>query len=68
MEKELYDISVALRDLLREVDEKMLSRDQMMQRILTMSDEYMEKYEDVLLERLVDEQNDPNNPRFDYGL
>jgi hypothetical protein len=66
--EELHNISASLRNLLREADNTAMSREQIMYRILLMSDEYMERYEDELLKALIESQNDPSNPRYDYGL
>jgi hypothetical protein len=66
--EELHSISVELRNLLREADKTAMSREQIMYRILLMSDEYMERYEEKLIKELVDNQMDPSHPRYDYGL
>lgn len=65
---ELHNISIELRNLLREADNTAMTREQLMYRILLMSEEYMERYEDQSLKLLIEGQNDPSNPRYDYGL
>jgi beta-xylosidase len=66
--EELHSISTELRNILREADNTAMTREQLMYRILLMSDEYMERYENSLLNLIVDAQNDPSHPRYDYGL
>jgi beta-xylosidase len=66
--EELHNISIELRNILREADSTAMTREQLMYRILLMSEEYMERYEDQSLKVLIEGQNDPSNPRYDYGL
>jgi hypothetical protein len=66
METLHFEVSNSLRTLLREAES--MTREQLLYRILLMSDEHLEKYEELLLNRLVVEQMDPSHPRYDYGL
>ncbi len=66
METLHFEVSNSLRTLLREAES--MTREQLLYRILLMSDEHLEKYEELLLNRLVAEQMDPSHPRYDYGL
>jgi hypothetical protein len=66
MEKLHFEIYKSLRALLREAEP--MTREQLFHRILLMSDEHYEKYEKLMLDKLVAEQMDPSNPRYDYGL
>jgi hypothetical protein len=66
METLHFDVHTSLRALLREAESMTL--EQLLYRILLMSDEHLEKYEKLMLDKLVAEQMDPSNPRYDYGL
>jgi hypothetical protein len=66
METLHFEVYTSLRNLLREADH--LTHEQLLYRILLMSDEHYEKYETLMLETLVKEQMDPNHTRYDYGL
>ena len=66
MEELHFEIYKNLRALLREADH--LSHSQLLHQILSMTDAHYERYEELMLQKLVEEQMDPNHPRYDYGL
>jgi hypothetical protein len=63
-----YSIFKELRSLARKADIEQMSAYEMIGALLLMSDEHNEKYETLMLEQLVEDQNDETNPRYDYGL
>ena len=66
METLHFDVYTSLRVLLREAES--MTHEQLLYRILLMSDEHLEKHEKLVLDKLVAEQTDPSNPRYDYGI
>jgi hypothetical protein len=66
METLHFEVYTSLRSLLREAET--LTQEQLSYRILLMSDEHYEKYEELMLNKLVADQMDPSHPRYDYGL
>ena len=66
METLHFEVYTSLRALLREAES--MTREQLLYRILLMSDEHYEKYEELMLNKLVADQMDPSHPRYEYGL
>jgi hypothetical protein len=63
-----FDVRKELCDLARRADVEQMSAYEILGAILLMSDEHNEKYETLMLEQIIEDQNDPSNPRYDYGL
>jgi hypothetical protein len=63
-----YDIYKELRELARKADIEQMSANEILGALLLASDAHNEKYETLMLEQIVEDQNDHSNPRYDYGL
>ena len=63
-----YSIYKELRELARKADIEQMSAYEILGALLLASDAHNEKYETLMLEQIVEDQNDPSNPRYDYGL
>jgi len=65
---EYYEFQQKLRDLARHADNIGLGRQGILEEIVTLAEEYLERAEDLELKQIVEMQQDPSNPRYDYGL
>ena len=65
---EYYEFQSQLRDLARKADLKSLSRQDILNEIVNIANDYLEKAEELELEMIFSDQTNPNNPRYDYGL
>ncbi len=63
-----YEFQRKLRDLARRADHAGLGRQGILKELVDLADEYLEKAEEIELKSIIDMQNDPSNPRYDYGL
>jgi hypothetical protein len=63
-----FNVYKELRELTRKADVEQMSVYEILGALLIMSDEHNEKYETLMLEQIVEDQNDLSNPRYDYGL
>jgi len=63
-----YNVYKELRALVRKADIEQMSANEIFGALLQMSDEHEHTYETLMLEKIVEDQIDPTNPRYDYGL
>jgi hypothetical protein len=63
-----YEFQQKLRDLARRADVAGLGRQSILEELVVLANEYLEKAEEIELKSIIDMQNDPSNPRYDYGL
>jgi len=65
---EYYEFEKQLRDLARKADLSSLSRQDVLNEIVNIANEYLEKAERLELEIIIADQMNPENPRYDYLL
>jgi hypothetical protein len=65
---EYYEFEKQLRDLARKADLSSLSRQDVLNEIVNIANEYLEKAERLELEMIIADQMNPENPRYDYLL
>jgi hypothetical protein len=63
-----YEFQQKLRNLARRADQAGLGRQSILEELVVLANEYLEKAEEIELKSIIDMQNDPSNPRYDYGL
>lgn len=63
-----YVFEEQLRNLIRRADNAGYTQRQVLESLMELADQYQEKAEKLDLEAIVAAQNDPSNPRYDYGL
>jgi hypothetical protein len=63
-----YEFQQKLRDLARRADLAGLGRQSILEELVVLANEYLERTEEIELKSIIDIQNDPSNPRYDYGL
>ena len=65
---EYYEFQQKLREMARRADISGLGRQDILDQVVNLANEYLDRAEDLELKQIVAEQNDPSNPRYDYGL
>jgi len=63
-----FNVYKELRELTRKADIEQMSAYEILGALLLVSDSHNEKHETLMLEQIVEDQMDPSNPRYDYGL
>lgn len=65
---DFYEFQSQLRALARRADNENMSRQSILESIVDIANEYLDRAEEMELQMIISEQNDPSNPRYDYGL
>jgi hypothetical protein len=63
-----YEFEQKLRDLARRADHIGLGRQDILEELVNLANEYLERAEDIELKAIVEMQMDPSNARYDWGL
>ena len=65
---EYYIFEKQLRNLVRRADNAGYTQREVLESLVELANEYQEKAEELELAKIIEAQNDPSNPRYDYGL
>jgi CO dehydrogenase/acetyl-CoA synthase alpha subunit len=65
---DFYEFQIQLRNLARRADDENMSRQSILESIIDIANEYLDRAEEMELQMIISEQNDPSNPRYDCEL